>query len=106
MNREQFITALDLTVDMAHDYALETRIRRLIEAHWASHEKPRTLVMNTETWHRLLWELDGKGFDSGYFWTPQPEGDIANPKKHISSYLGLPILIKDFLPDLEVIVGV
>lgn len=106
MDRERFIAAIDLTVDMAHDYALETRIRRLIEAHWASRETPRTLVMNVETWHRLMWELDGRGFRSGVFWTPQPEGTAADPSHHITTYLGLPILVKDFMPDLEVIVGV
>lgn len=106
MDREKFIAAIELTCDMAADYALETRVRRLIEAHFASGTPPRTLVMNIETWHRLHWELDGKGFSNGYFWTPQPEGSIADPRNHISSFLGLPILIKDFLPDLEVIVGV
>lgn len=105
MDREQFITAIDLTVDMAHDFALETRIRRLIDAHFAGGDKPRTLVMNVETWHRLLWELDGKGYIDGYFWTPQPKGAIADPSQ-VTTFLGLPILIKDFMPDLEVIVGV
>lgn len=106
MTRDKFIALIDLTVDLAHDYALETRIRRLIADHRQAGERPRTLVMNTETWYRLLWELDGKGYSKGYFWTPQPEGAVPDPVNHISSFTGLPILIKDFLPDLEVIIGV
>lgn len=106
MTRAKFIALIELTIDMAIDYALETRIRRLLLDHIQAGEVPRTLVMNTETWYRLLWELDGRGYSKGYFWTPQPEGSTPDPKNHISSFRGLPILIKDFLPDLEVIIGV
>jgi hypothetical protein len=105
VTRAKFIALFELTIDLAHDYALETRIRRLLSDHQQAGDQPRTLVMNTETWHRLLWELDGKGYSKGYFWTPQPEGSIADPKQ-VTSFYRLPILIKDFLPDLEVIVGV
>ena len=91
---------------MAHDFALETRIRCLIDAHWESGTAPRTLVMNMETFYRFMIELDGKGYRQGYFWTPQPEGTVLNARDNICTFLGLPILIKDFLPDLEVVVGV
>ena len=106
MDRAKFIAIIELTVGMAADHAIETRIRRLSDAHLVDGITPRTLVMNADTWKRLVWEVSGTGFRDGYFWTPQPEGTVADPKNWISSFLGLPILIKDFMPDLEVIIGV
>ena len=91
---------------MAHDFALETRIRRLLDAHLANGDVPRTLVMSRTTWKRLVWELDGRGYKNGYFWSPQPEGAIMDPENHVTTFKGLPILIKDFLPESEVIIGV
>lgn len=105
MDRERFVALINLVLDMAADYALETRIRRLIDDHLEAGATPRTLVMNVETWYRLVYELEGRGYRSGYFWTPQPEGTVLNPE-HVTTFMGLPILIKDFLPDLEVIIGV
>lgn len=61
--------------------------------------------MNAPTWFRLVEELDGRGFRAGYFWSPQSEGEVLDPG-HVTTFMGLPILIKDFLPDLEVIIGV
>lgn len=106
MDRAHFETILDTTIAMAHDFSVETRIRVLIDAHFESGDRPRTLVMNMGTWRQLVLELEGKGYHGGYFWTPQPEGQMMNPVESITTFLGIPILIKDFLPDQEVIVGV
>jgi hypothetical protein len=97
---------LTKVISMAYDFSIETRLRRLIESHWQAGDKPRTLVMNHETWKQLMWELDGRGFRYGLYWTPQPEGAVMDPSANISTYLGLPILIKDFLPNEEIIVGI
>lgn len=105
MTRTQLINLINWTVDMAADYSLETRIRRLINDHIAVGARPRTLVMNAETWHRLLWEVsETHGYSAGYFWIPEPAFDPSG--NGVSSFLGLPILIKGFLPVEEVIVGV
>lgn len=106
MTEEQLRNLLTWTVSMAVDFSLETRIRRLIEDHTAVGVNPRTLVMNRGTWNRLVQELDGRGYRGGYFWTPQPEGVLMDPDQHVTTFRGLPILIKNFLPDQEVIVGV
>lgn len=100
------LIVVGLVIEMAHDYSIETRIRCLLESHQAAGEQPRTLVMNAITWKQLMWELNGRGYRDGYFWTPQPEGSVLDPDYGITAFLGIPILIKEFLPDQEVIVGV
>ena len=90
--------ALTLVIDLAHDYSLETRIRRLLEEHLETGDTPRTLVMSSETWQTLVSELSGRSYSQGYFWTPQGNS--------MSFFRGLPILIKDFIAEGEVIVGV
>ena len=100
MDRAAFRFVLTATVEMAHDFSLETRIRRLIFAHYEAGAQPRTLVMGPETWRTLVTEV--YGYSQGYFWSPTnpPDGD------HVSTFMGLPILVKDFMPDMEVVVGV
>lgn len=87
-------------IEMAHDYSLETRIRCQLETHLAAGDEPRTLVMNSETWHLLLDELEGVAYGTSYYWAPIT-GD--NP---VPFFKGIPILIKDFVADMEVLVGV
>lgn len=91
--------ALDLVIGLAHDYSLETRVRRLIESYRESGAEPRTLVMNVETWHSLVEELHGRTYGDGYFFVPQGEGAVT-------FFRGVPILIKDFVAYSEVLVGV
>ncbi len=85
---------------MAHDYSLETRIRRLISDHMEAGAQPRTLVMNAGTWRTLVFEV--AGYSGGYFWSPtkQPSED------DVTTFMGVPILVKEFMPDMEVVVGV
>jgi hypothetical protein len=106
MTHGQLAYLLELVIDMAHDYALETRIRSLINEHQKHGADPRTLVMNVKTWKQLVWEIGGRGYKDGYFWTPQPEATLLDPNYGVTTYLGIPILIKDFVADLDVIVGV
>ena len=91
--------AIDLVIGLANDYSLETRIRRLIEAHQADGDEPRTLVMNVATWKLLVAELHGRSYTDAYFWAPVQENSVT-------FFRGIPILIKDFVADSEVIVGV
>lgn len=91
---------------MANDFSIETRLRRLLDSHWEVGAVPRTLVMNHQTWKQLMFELHGRGYRNGLFWTPQPEGTVLDPIQNICTYYGLPVLIKDFLPDEEIIIGV
>jgi hypothetical protein len=98
----QLKNLLTWTVSMAADFSIETRIRRLIRAHWEAGDTPRTLVMSLETWAGLIGELDGRLY-GGYYWTPTPP---STADKQTHTFMGLPILIKNFLPVSEVIVGV
>lgn len=91
--------AVDLVIGLAHDYSIETRVRRLIEAHESDGDTPRTLVMNVVTWRQLVFELEGRQFTDAYFWAPVKEGALT-------FFRGIPILIKDFVADQEVLVGV
>lgn len=100
------LAAIEIVIELAHDYSLETRIRRLITDHQAGGDQARTLVMNIATWRMLVDEMSGEWFSKGHFWTPQAEGSTPDPENFISSFRGLPILIKDFVADQEVIVGV
>lgn len=95
-----------LVIDLANDYSIETRVRHLIEAHERAGDKPRTLVMNKGTWRRLVDESGGESFKNGYFWTPQKEGTVADPERFITTYRGLPVLVKAFVADQEVLIGV
>lgn len=88
-------------IELAYDHSLETRIRRLIEVHREGGDEPRTLVMNTGTWHALVDELEGRTYNHSYYWYPTAKGDDK-----ISFFLGVPILLKDFVADMEVLVGV
>lgn len=97
------IEVVALTIALAHDYAIETRIRRLLEAHQAAGDEPRTLVMSTETWHELIEELEGTRIDKGYFWAPGSGGRVLDS---VSFFKGIPILIKDFVAYGEILVGV
>lgn len=90
-------------IDMAYDYSIETRIRFLLDSHVAAGEKPRTIVMNTTTWKQLVWEAGS--YRGGYFWTSQSEGTLLDPEAP-SSFRGIPILVKDFVSDQEVFIGV
>jgi hypothetical protein len=101
------LAAIGLVISMAHDHSLETRIRCLIASHRAADEVPKTLVMNRSTWHDLVDELDGVTYDTGYFWTPSFKNVNENESMDtISFYQGIPILIKDFVADSDVIVGI
>lgn len=91
--------AVDLVIGLAHDYSIETRVRRLIEAHEADGAMPRTLVMNIVTWRRLCFELEGRSIAGAYWWAPAQDGALT-------FFRGIPILIKDFVADQEVLVGV
>jgi hypothetical protein len=91
-----------LTVALAKDFALETRIRRLIVEHQAAGSEPRTLVMSKNTWHELMEELKGRTFDSGYYWVPTNTMD-SDP---VPFFHGVPILIKEYVAYGEVLVGV
>ena len=91
-----------MVIGMAADYSLETRIRRLLDGHREAGAEPRTLVMNAGTWRTLLAELDGYAYHDGYFWLPDHQM-VGSPA---SAFLGVPILIKPFIADMEVIVGV
>lgn len=95
------LDAIPLVIGMAHDYSLETRIRCAIETHLEAGVEPRTLVMNPETWHRLLLEFEGVKIGTDYYWAP-----AAGAGSNVTFFLGIPILIKDFVADMEVIVGV
>jgi len=90
--------AIDLVIGLAHDYSVETRIRRLIESHTVDGLTPRTLVMSTETWHALVEELNGRKFGNGYYWSPA--------SSDITFFRGLPILIKDYVAEGDILVGV
>jgi hypothetical protein len=92
-------------IGLAHDYSLETRIRRLIESHQLAGASPSALVMNTLTWRHLVTEMNGRGYAGGYFWTSAIEGAKLKPTDNFA-FLGIPILIKEFIPDDEVIIGV
>lgn len=106
MTEDQLKNLLLWTVSMAADFSVETRIRRMLQAHWEAGDKPRTLVMNIHTWHALVDELDGRMYQN-YFWTPLDFVKSApDPERNTTTFLGLPILIKNFLPTPEVIVGV
>lgn len=98
------LVVIGLVIEMAHDYSIETRVRCLLESHMVEGTQPRTLVMNETTWRQLLWELKGRSYRDGYFWTPQ-QGGGPDPGM-VTAFLGVPILIKDFMADQEVIVGV
>lgn len=91
---------------MAIDYSVETRVRKLISDHEQAGATPRTLVMSYDTWQQLVWELDGRGYANGLYWTPQQEGALLDPKGCTHTYYGVPILIKDFVPFQEIIIGV
>lgn len=104
MDRERLAALIDLTVEMAHDYALETRIRCLVDQYAAAGDQIRTLVMNADTWKRLVWEAGS--YRNGLFWTPAPQGSLPDPDSYVTTYLGIPILVKEFMPDMEVVVGV
>lgn len=106
MTPEQVGTVIDQIIEMATLYSMETRIRRLMNEHYEAGASPRTLVMNMVTWRRLVQELDGRGYRDGLFWTPQAEGSLLDPVENTHAYMGVPILIKDFLPDMEIIIGV
>lgn len=95
------LEAIPLVIGMAHDYSLETRIRCAIQAHTEAGETPRTLVMNKGTWLQLVSEFEGTTFDTDYYWLP-----AAGSGSSISFFLGIPILLKDFVADMEVLVGV
>jgi len=99
------LAAIGLVISMAHDHSLETRIRCLIEAHRAADEVPKTLVMNRSTWHDLVDELQGTTYDNGYFWTPSYK-NVGDPMDTVSFFQAIPILIKDFVADQDVIVGI
>lgn len=95
------LDAIPLVIEMAHDYSLETRIRCAIETHREAGEEPRTLVMNTNTWLQLVGEIEGTKFDTDYYWTP-----AAGAGSKVTFFKGIPILLKDFVADMEVLVGV
>lgn len=96
------LDAIGLVIGLAYDHSLETRIRVLIAEHRSAGDEPRTLVMNTATWHLLRDEIAtvSNWNTQSYFWVPnQDEGMVT-------FFHGVPILIKDFIADMEVIVGV
>lgn len=92
------LKAILLVIDMAHTYTLETRIRCQIETHRLAGVEPQTLVMNFGTMNQLLSELDGHKYAMNYFWIPA-QGDVMR-------FHGLPILVKDYVADMEVLIGV
>ena len=57
--------------------------------------------MHRDTWAQLVEELADRQL-GGYYWTPAPQFSSSIT----TTFLGLPILIKNFLPYPEVIVGV
>lgn len=92
------LSAIELVIELAHEYSLETRIRRLIASHEETGDEVRTLVMNADTWIRLVEELEGRTYTQQYYWHPT--------QSDISFFRGVPILIKEFMADMEVIAGV
>lgn len=94
------LEGITLVIELAHDHSLETRIRCAIEAHQEAGEEPRTLVMNADTWHQLMSEVEGFKYGVDYYWAPKVG------ESEITFFHGIPILIKDFVADMEVLVGV
>jgi hypothetical protein len=91
------LEAIGLVIDLARDHSIETRVRVLVDAHVAAGSPPRMLVMNAGTWDQLRWEIGDPAIAS-YLWIPAKEG--------VPFFLGVPILVKDYVADMEVIVGV
>ena len=103
------LEAIALVIALAHDHSIETRIRCLVAAHQADGDQPRTLVMNAMTWVSLAEELEGCSFTQDYFWIPGKKSGKARPladPNAVTFYLGMPILIKEFVADMEILVGV
>lgn len=98
------LDSIDLVIGMARDYSLETRIRVLVDAHRVIGEEPRTLVMNAATWHLLRAEIAAisNWNTQSYFWV----GNNPKSPEEVTFFKGIPILLKDFVADMEVIVGV
>lgn len=95
---DDHFSGIETVIGLAHDYSIETRLRRLIESHTAAGTEPRTIVMNTETWHALCDELQGRSYTNGYWFAPK-----SGP---ISFFCGVPVLIKDFVANEEILIGV
>lgn len=88
-----------LVIDLAPDISVETRIRQAIDTHLEAGIIPRTVVINFKTMEALVQEMEGITYDNTYFW-------MASMGKGSYNFLGLPILVKDFIPDREVVIGV
>lgn len=101
VDRSNFELVIRETIELAYEYSLETRIRRLLAEHYKAGYEPRTLVMNERTWHNFVIEVEG--FRGGYLWSPP--GHYAH-QDVVSTYRGIPILVKAFVADQEVLVGV
>lgn len=59
--------------------------------------------MNAKTWHHLVGELAGRTYSDAYFWTPRYDGPSVEA---VTSFYGVPILIKNFIADDDILVGV
>lgn len=99
------LAAIALVIAMARDFSIETRIRRLLHEHEAAGDRPRTLVMNVKTWHQLVSELEDRTYSGSYFWSPNTGVPMA-PAESVTSFYGLPILIKEYIADELILVGV
>jgi len=95
---DDHLSGIEAVIGMAHDYSIETRLRRLIESHELAGSVPRTIVMNAMTWRALLDELEGRLVYNGYWYRPKGTD--------LSFFLGVPILIKDFVANEEILIGV
>jgi hypothetical protein len=91
-----------MVTQIARDYSVETRIRQAIDTHLEAGVIPRTVVVNFQTLEALVNELEGTKYDNAYFWTSVHYVGSSSAQ----SFLGLPILVKDFIADWEVVIGV
>lgn len=78
----------------------------MLDEHRRAGTKPRTLVMNVDTFKQLIWEVDGRWFKDGYLWWPNDQEGKSVTTDSTATFYGIPVLVKDFIPDHEVIVGV
>lgn len=86
--------ALLEVIALAHEYSLETRVRRLVDTYGAAGTPVKTLVMHTDT----LWDLMGEQRD--------PNCLKVLVEDDVYEYKGLIVLLKDEVPTGEVVVGV
>jgi hypothetical protein len=80
-------------IELAQEYSLETRVRRLLREHADAGTPGKTLVMNAATAEAFRDELLN-------------QTEWRQPLDDVHLYRGLFVLLKEEIPDGEIVVGV